>query len=67
MHDRTVIVCSHIVPVGDVLIEVVLIARLDLVPVDGHKAVSVRAALFVPQTYSVADLVNRVSSGTAAC
>ena len=65
MHDRAVVIRAHVVPVGDVLVKVVLHPRLDLVPVDGHERVAVRARLLVPEADGVACLVDRVAGSAA--
>ncbi|MEZ5088613.1 MAG: hypothetical protein R2719_02220 [Micropruina sp.] len=65
VHDRGVVVGAHVVAVADVLVEVVLLARLDVRPVDGHPGVPVLAALLVPQAHRMPDLVNRLRQQAA--
>jgi len=47
------------------LVKVVLAAGYDLGPVDGDKSIAVLAALFVPQSYSMANFVDRATGRTA--
>ena len=48
MHDRAEIVPADVVAISDVLVEVMLAARLDIGPIDPHAAVPVFPALLVP-------------------
>ena len=65
VHDRAEVVGADVVAVGDVLVEVVLAAGLDVGPDDPHDAVAVLAALLVPQPDGVADLVDRGAEAAA--
>src|SRR5690242_13345578 len=65
MHDRAVVVDPDVVTVADVLVEVVFLACLDVLPVDGYEVVAVFTALLMPETDGVTDLVDR-PSGVAA-
>src|SRR6185437_7528681 len=60
-HAGAVDVGADVVAVGDVLVEVVLEPRLNLVPVDGHEGVAILTRLLVPKTDRVPDLVDRVA------
>lgn len=58
VHDRAVVVGPDVIPVGDLLVEVVLLRRVDIGKVDGDEAIAVLTALLVPQSHGVADLVD---------
>ena len=66
MHDRPVVVGADVVPVGDLLVEVVVLPRVDIRTVDGHERVAVLAALLVPQSDGVPDLVDGLTEEAAA-
>ena len=65
VHDRAVVVGAQVVAVDDVLVELRRHAGLDVLPVDRHEKVAVLAALLVPETDRVADLVDRVARRAA--
>ena len=61
MHDRPVVVRSEVVAILDVLAKVELHRGVDIGPHDGYEAISIFAALLVPQAHGMTDLVDCVS------
>ena len=61
MHDRAIVIGANILPVSCLLIEIVEHRRLDVRRDNRDEIVSIGAALFVPQTNRVTDLVDSVS------
>src|SRR6185437_8359614 len=58
VHDRAVVVGPDVIPIRDLLVEVVLRRRVDIGKVDGDEAIAVLTALLVPQSHGVADLMD---------
>jgi hypothetical protein len=58
VHDRAIVVGPDVIPVGDLLVEVVPLRRVDIGKVDGDEAIAVLTALLVPQSHGVADLMD---------
>jgi hypothetical protein len=48
VHDGTVVVCPDIIAVSDMLVEVVLTAGHNFIPIDGDKAIPILPAMLVP-------------------
>ena len=63
MHDGIIIVCTDIIAIRDVLIEIMLAAGRDFIPVDGDKGIAVLTAVLMPQSDRMADLMDGAASG----
>src|ERR1700742_3313667 len=61
VHDGAEVVLAKQLAVAGVLLEVVAVRRIDVAPVDVDEEIAIRAALLVPQTDGVPNLVDHVA------
>src|SRR5262245_34275768 len=66
VHDRVIIIGSEVVTVADILAEIVDGARDNVLEVDADEAIPVFAALLMPQSHRMADLMNYIAGGAIA-
>lgn len=64
MHDRAVVVLSHIVSIGNVLIEIVSLIGFNVFPYYPDELIPIFSTLFMPEPRSVADFVDRSAKAT---